>query len=329
MLTPTPTMPTVLPVPALSVSLRRSLPEPLIPRHAPQTPLERECLPEENRAAEKVAPSESYVAWLVGIQELLTTLANRTDDLRRPTATADEYEQLSVMVDELTGANGGNPDSPLASVEACVGDFMRIYETATFPTLEESFPELLELEHEEDPELEAILARLDEKNKDIHVPTEEEIAIDAFFSLGTLLAKIGKTENAIAAYDGAIRLKPDYAAAHCNRGSLYYALGDYTAALQDYDAAIRLKPERGEGYFNRAVTHFHLQHYTAAVRDYDAALARNPDDADAYLGRAHANFAMQRYAAALQDYEETLRRTPDNKEVQRYRDIAQAQTQGG
>ena len=325
MLTPTQTMPTGLPVPALAVSLRMSLPEPLIPRHAPQTPLEREDLPEEKHTAEEVAPAESYVAWLVGIQELLTELANRTDDLRRSTATADEYKQLSGMLEELTVADGGNPDSPLAVVGACVGDFVRIYEAATFPTMEELFPELLELEWEEDPEIEAAIARLDEKNKDIHVPTEEEIAIDAFFSLGTLLTDIGKAENAIAAYDGAIRLKPDYAAAHCNRGSLYYALGDYTAALQDYDAAIRLKPERSEGYFNRAVTHFHLQHYPAAVRDYDAALARNPDDVDAYLGRAHANFAMQRYEAALQDYEETLRRMPDDAEVQRYRDIAQAE----
>ena len=329
MLTPTPTMPTVLPVPVLPVSIRMSLPEPLIPRHAPQTPLEHECLPEETHADEEVAPSESYVAWLVGIQELLTELANRTDDLRRSTATADEYKQLSGMLEELMRAAGDNFDSPLADVEVCVGDFVRIYEAATFPTMEELFPELLELEHEEDPEIEAAIARLDEKNKDIHVPTEEEIAIDAFFSLGTLLTEIGKAENAIAAYDVTIRLKPDYAAAHCNRGSLYYALGDYTAALRDYDAAIRLKPERSEGYFNRAVTHFHLQHYTAAVRDYDAALARNSDDVDAYLGRAHANFAMQRYKAALQDYEETLRRTPDNEEVQRYRDIAQAQTQGG
>ena len=323
MLTSTQTMPTVLPVPVLPVSIRMSLPEPLIPR---QAPFEREFLPEEKHADEEEAPSASYVAWLVGIQELLTELANRTDDLRRSTATADEYKQLSGMLEELMWAAGDNFDSPLADIEVCVGDFVRIYEAATFPTMEELFPELLELEWEEDPEIEAAIARLDEKNKDIHVPTEEENAIDAFFSLGTLLTDIGKTENAIAAYDVAIRLKPDYAAAHCNRGSLYYALGDYTAALRDYDAAIRLKPERSEGYFNRAVTHFHLQHYTAAVSDYDAALARNSDDTDAYLGRAHANFAMQRYEAALQDYEETLRRMPDNnEEVRRYRDIAQAQ----
>ena len=177
MLTPTPTMPTGLSVPALAVSLRRSLPEPLIPR---QAPLERECLPEEKDTDEEVAPSESYIAWLVGIQELLTELANRTDDLRRSTATADEYKQLSVMAEELTGAVGEDFNSPLGDVEACVGDFARIYGKAHFPTLEELFPELLELEWEEDPEIEAAIARLDEKNKDIHVPTEEENAIDAF-----------------------------------------------------------------------------------------------------------------------------------------------------
>ena len=94
MLTPTPTTLTVLgPVPALSVPSRMSLPEPLIPRHAPSA---SEGLPAEKHPAEEGAFPESYISWLVGIQELLTALANRTDDLRRTTATADEYKQLSV-----------------------------------------------------------------------------------------------------------------------------------------------------------------------------------------------------------------------------------------
>ncbi len=323
MLTPTPTMPTAVPVPALSVPSRMSLPEPLIPRNAPSA---SEGLPAEKHPAEEGAFSESYISWLVGIQELLTELANRTDDLRRTTATADEYKQLSAMVEELMWAVGEDFDTPLADVEVCVADFMRIYEKATFPTLEDLFPHLQE---EEDPALEETLARLAAENQDIHVPTEEEIAIDAFFSLGSLLAEVDKPENAIAAYDVTIRLKPDYAAAHCNRGNAHYAHGTYTAAMQDYTTAIHLNPERSEAYFNRAMTHFHLQNYTAAVRDYDASLTRNPDDADAILGRAHANFAMHRYEAAIQDYESVLRCTPTHEEARRYRDIAQAQATNG
>ena len=230
------------------------------------------------------------------------------------------------MAEELMWAVGEDFDTPLADVEVCVADFMRIYEKATFPTLEDLFPHLQE---EEDPALEETLARLAAENQDIHVPTEEEIAIDAFFSLGSLLAEVDKPENAIAAYDVTIRLKPDYAAAHCNRGNAHYAHGTYTAAMQDYTAAIRLNPERSEAYFNRAMTHFHLQNYTAAVRDYDASLTRNPDDADAVLGRAHANFAMHRYEAAIQDYEAVLRCTPTHEEARRYRDIAHAQATNG
>ena len=323
MLTPTPTTLTVLPVPTFSVSSRMSLPEPLIPRHAPS---EQNSLPEEQRTPEGEAFPESYISWLVGIQELLTALANRNEELRHAEVTADEYAQLSTMIEDLMWAVGDTLDNPFAPIEGCVGSFMISYEKKHVPKLDDLFPPLQE---EEDPALEETLARLAAENQDIHVPTEEEIAIDAFFSLGSLLAEAGKPENAIAAYDVAIRLKPDYAAAHCNRGNAHYAHGTYTAALRDYTTAICLNPERSEAYFNRAMTHFQLQNYTAAVRDYDASLTRNPDDADAILGRAHANFAMHRYEAAIQDYEAVLRCTPTHAEARRYRDIAHAQATTG
>ena len=50
-------------------------------------------------------------------------------------------------------------------------------------------------------------------------------------------------EAAIADYDEAIRLNPDYATAYHNRGLCEGTLQQYEAAIADYDEAIRLEQD--------------------------------------------------------------------------------------
>lgn len=56
-------------------------------------------------------------------------------------------------------------------------------------------------------------------------------------------------DKAIADYTEAIRLKPDYADAHYNRGNAYYYLQQYDEAVADYSEVIRLKPDLQFGHF--------------------------------------------------------------------------------
>ena len=58
-------------------------------------------------------------------------------------------------------------------------------------------------------------------------------------------------DEAIADYDQAIRLKPDYAEAYNNRGNAKRALERHDEAIVDYNEAIRLKPDFAEPYYNR------------------------------------------------------------------------------
>ena len=57
------------------------------------------------------------------------------------------------------------------------------------------------------------------------------------------LQRKGDYDRAIADYDRAIQLKPDYAEAYVNRGWAYNAKGDYDRAIADFDRAIQLKPD--------------------------------------------------------------------------------------
>ena len=317
------TIPNVLPVPMLLLPVGDSLPRTSVPL---QPSVEEICTPTESCRAEAYPFPEGSVPWLIEVQELLSELVYRNEELHRVTVTKDEYERLSEMMEDLIWSVGQDEEDPLGTTMACVGDFLRRYADEHFPKLEDLYPELRE---EEDPVLEELLAKDIGNQKAIHIPTEEEIAIDAFCYIGNVMSAAGRGENAIAAYTTVLRLKPDNAAAYCNRGNVHYTMGNHESAMQDYNEAVRLKPERLEGYFNRAVTHFHLQNYDAAIRDYDEALARKPDYADAYLGRAHANFAMHQVDAAIRDYDEAARLEPNNGEARRYREIARTHSEKG
>ena len=72
--------------------------------------------------------------------------------------------------------------------------------------------------------------------------------------LASALHGQGKLQEAVQGYDGAIRLKPDFAEAHSNRGIVLKDLGRLDEAVASYDKAIQLTPDYAEAYYNKGVT---------------------------------------------------------------------------
>ena len=67
----------------------------------------------------------------------------------------------------------------------------------------------------------------------ISTPTEEEL-----FNQGEEYYVRGEFESAIASFDQAIALDPQYDIAYANRGYAYYNLGDDDKAIADYELAL-------------------------------------------------------------------------------------------
>ena len=65
----------------------------------------------------------------------------------------------------------------------------------------------------------------------------------------------GQFTAAIASYDEAIRLDPNYARAYNNRGLAYQAKGDLNRAIADFSEAIRLTPTLSAAYLNRGTAY--------------------------------------------------------------------------
>ena len=103
--------------------------------------------------------------------------------------------------------------------------------------------------------------------------SDSQLQARAWFSVGYLYGKKADREAAIDAYDKAIKLDPNNAAAYNNRGYAKTNLGQYEAALTDSNKAIKLDPDNAAAYDTRGVAKAGLGRLNEAREDFQNALA--------------------------------------------------------
>jgi tetratricopeptide (TPR) repeat protein len=142
-------------------------------------------------------------------------------------------------------------------------------------------------------------------NKTVQLTAEE------WFNLGDEKRESGDYRSAIADYDQAIQLKPDYADAYYNRGIAKSDLGDYQGAIIDYNQVIQLKPDYADAYYNRGNTKDDLGDKQGAIADYNQAIKIEPDYASAYYNRGIAKKNLGDKQGAIADYNQAIKIEPD------------------
>jgi tetratricopeptide (TPR) repeat protein len=96
------------------------------------------------------------------------------------------------------------------------------------------------------------------------------------------------------------------AIAHNNRGLGHQRLGNLDAALADFNQAIKLDPNYVYPYDNRGEIYRQRGQFDRAVADYNTAIRMDPTFLSAYLDRAAAYEAMGNVRSALADYDFVL-----------------------
>jgi predicted TPR repeat methyltransferase len=105
---------------------------------------------------------------------------------------------------------------------------------------------------------------------------------------------MGRTEEALASFDRALSIRPDFVEALCNRATLLLETNKLDAALAAFDAVLAIEPGLALGWNNRGNTLAKLQRFAEAVQCYDRALAVRPEFAEAAENRDFALFALGR-----------------------------------
>ncbi|MEL6131708.1 MAG: tetratricopeptide repeat protein, partial [Cyanobacteria bacterium J06628_4] len=84
-------------------------------------------------------------------------------------------------------------------------------------------------------------------------------------------------EEAVSAYDAALKTRPDLHDTLYDKGVSLFNLGRYEDAIAAYNAALTLRPDLYEAFNNKGLSLAKLGHYKEAIIAYDAALSLNPD----------------------------------------------------
>jgi tetratricopeptide (TPR) repeat protein len=139
---------------------------------------------------------------------------------------------------------------------------------------------------------------------------------------GNALHALKRSDEALACYDRALALRPDYAEAHYNRGNVLGGLKRFDEAVASFDRALSLRPAYAEAFCNRGVVLYALRRFEEALASYDRALALRPDYIEALCNRGNALAALKRFGEALASCDRALAMQPDFAEALCNRGVA-------
>ncbi|MBL8419215.1 MAG: tetratricopeptide repeat protein [Dechloromonas sp.] len=132
---------------------------------------------------------------------------------------------------------------------------------------------------------------------------------------GNAIEESGQLELAMEHYEAAIRLAPNLARAHMNRGNIHLALNDPEGALGAYTTAITLDPDYAAGHYNVGHAYLRLKEHEAARAAYEKAIALKPDFADAHVALGFVLEEQSKFESAIKCYRRALEISPNYARV--------------
>lgn len=137
------------------------------------------------------------------------------------------------------------------------------------------------------------------------------------FNQGEVYRSQDLHDEAVASYEKALELKPDYAEAHRGLGDVYGFRKLYDQAITSYKKALDLMPDHAEAHKGLADAYRERKRYAAAIVSYRNALEIKSDYAEAHhdlsavyrsKGLYQEAFASSKRAAKLQPKNSCYRR---------------------
>ena len=132
-----------------------------------------------------------------------------------------------------------------------------------------------------------------------------------WYEKGNGLLRAKQYGKAIASYDKALKLQPDFAQAWDYRGRAFASLAEYEEAIASYDKAIQLQLDSPDLWTNKGIALGYLQRYEEAITSCDKALQINPEYAYAWYNKAGCYAEQGQVHLAVESLQQAINLEPD------------------
>jgi tetratricopeptide (TPR) repeat protein len=133
-------------------------------------------------------------------------------------------------------------------------------------------------------------------------------------NLGTALASVDP-DNAIFHYKEALRIKPDYAVAFYNLGTVFKNRGNTDDSIFNYLEALRIDPDYLEAHINLGTVLFSIGNYEEAVLHFKKALKIDPRKTAVRMKLAKVLYVQGKSGEAVSHYKEILKTDFQNSDA--------------
>jgi tetratricopeptide (TPR) repeat protein len=130
-------------------------------------------------------------------------------------------------------------------------------------------------------------------------------------NLGNALLKVGREEEAIAHFQKALELKPDFAEAHNNLGNFLFQNGNVDEAMARYQKALEIRPDYAMARYNLGNALVKKGSMDGAIAQFQLALQINPDYAEAHNNLGYALVQKRSMDEAIAHFQKALQINPD------------------
>lgn len=125
----------------------------------------------------------------------------------------------------------------------------------------------------------------------------------SYFYLGYIYEIHERYDEAMPAYQKAVKINPKYAQAVNNLGYIYKEKHYYTYAIEMYKKAIAIWPENAGYHYNVGNALNHKGMFKEAFREYKTAITLDPTFAKAHYNMARSYLRMDKFREALAEFE--------------------------
>ncbi|EAZ91575.1 tetratricopeptide repeat protein [Crocosphaera chwakensis] len=134
--------------------------------------------------------------------------------------------------------------------------------------------------------------------------------VQNYFNQGVEQANLGDLEAAIALWDQALAIDPNFAPAWHNRGSALGTIGQLEEAIASFDRALAINGQDAEALNAKGQVLYSLQQWPEAIACWDQVLAIQPNYYQAWYNRGSALELLGQPSEAIESYQKAVEIEP-------------------